>query len=346
MEYYVKMEIYYMNRIVWFYFPVISTFIITIPGHSHFREEAKPGLYLRVSTVILEPYIIVKYPDKELGDPTRYEGYIVDLMNEISHLLGFQYRIIPVESGSFGYRNTAGNWDGLVGELTNKRADIAAAPLFITSHRSEVVDFTRPFLHVSATLLTKKPLKGVENIIEMPEDLLLNPNIKFGTLNSGIIIREFRFSNNSVNRKIWEHMRKNSPNSFTKSNEEGIKKVRNGNYVYILPNTIGDYITHREPCDLVTHSKFLMNRGYGLAVQKGSALLPRLDKIISLLEMNGFLHRLYQKWWIDTSQCNGVKTSRHTYHLSKAFNLHCNANFMKVVVFLTFLYFKNNYFWV
>lgn len=33
---------------------------------------------------------------------------------------------------------------------------------------------------------------------------------------------------------------------------QGIIRVRNGGYAFILPTTIGQYMAHRAPCDLMT----------------------------------------------------------------------------------------------
>ena len=108
-------------------------------------------------------------------------------------------------------------------------------------------------------------------------------------------------------------MRKSNQNVLTSTNEEGIERARRGNFVFILPSTIGDYIIKRRPCDLMIQDNFLMHRGYGLAVQKGSALLPKLNNILSLLKLNGYLQKLYHKWWIENNECNGVRTSKRVY---------------------------------
>ena len=81
-------------------------------------------------------------------------------------------------------------------------------------------------------------------------------------------------------------------------------------YVFILPSTIADYISRRLPCDLIAKDKFLMKRSYGLATQKGSGLLPKLNSALKLLHINGYLEFLYNKWWIKKSECNGIKYSK------------------------------------
>ena len=94
------------------------------------------------------------------------------------------------------------------------------------------------------------------------------------------------------------------------TNEDGIAKVRADKYAYILPNVIVDYISQREPCDLETLDTFLMHHGYGLALAKKSKLLSDFNEALITLDEDGFLQRLYQKWWIQRSDCDGIKSSK------------------------------------
>ena len=58
------------------------------------------------------------------------------------------------------------------------------------------------------------------------------------------------------------------PTALTATNEEGIEKVRREKFGFILPDTIGDYVAKRKPCDLVAVGRFLDRRGYAIALQK------------------------------------------------------------------------------
>ena len=60
------------------------------------------------------------------------------------------------------------------------------------------------------------------------------------------------------------------PSALTSTNEEGIEKVRREKFGFILPDTIGDYLANRRPCDLVAVGRFLDRRGYAIALQKSS----------------------------------------------------------------------------
>ena len=65
-----------------------------------------------------EPYtMLVKDSEQKTGND-RYEGYNMDLINEISKILGFNYTIRIVEDGNYGsYDKKTETWNGMIGEL-------------------------------------------------------------------------------------------------------------------------------------------------------------------------------------------------------------------------------------
>ena len=205
-----------------------------------------------------------------------------------------------------------------------QEADIAAGPMFITDQRARVVDFTRPFMTVEATLLTRKPPDGVPPEVMSVRDVVDNDRVEYGTLNRGIIRRAFRLSNVTLYRKMWEHLREYQDFLLTETNEEGIERVRKENYAFIIPNTIAEFVTRRKPCDLLMVDTFLMKQGYGLAVPRGSNLLPYLNRALEILERDGYLRRLYEKWWIERGDCTPVRSSR-VFSLNSATNSHANV---------------------
>ena len=188
---------------------------------------------------------------------------------------------------------------------------MAAGPLYITKPRSSVVDFSIPFLHVQATLIQLRQTK-THTPVQSIHDLLHQSDIRFGTIKSGMLVRSFRSSNNSFYQQLWTRMRDFTPTVFMDTNELGIERVRSsrGRYAYILPDSIADYISRQSPCDLITTDKFLMNREFGLAVQKGSGLLEQLNKALQILKDTGVLAELYDKWWHKRTECNGILSSK------------------------------------
>uniref|UniRef100_A0A8C1R845 Glutamate receptor n=1 Tax=Cyprinus carpio TaxID=7962 RepID=A0A8C1R845_CYPCA len=113
---------------------------------------------LRVSTILEEPYVMFKKSDKPLYGNDRFEGFCVDLLRELSGILGFRYEIRLVEDGRYGaFEESTGQWSGMVRELMDHKADLAVAPLTITYVREKVIDFSKPFMTLGISILYRKP---------------------------------------------------------------------------------------------------------------------------------------------------------------------------------------------
>ncbi|XP_060085146.1 glutamate receptor U1-like, partial [Ylistrum balloti] len=102
----------------------------------------------RVTTIMHTPYLVSIHPMK---------GFIPDLLDEISDILNVTLVLDHVADWKFGSQDTVGNWNGMIGELTSNKSDIAAAALTLTVERSRVVHFSHPFEEVGLRILVKKP---------------------------------------------------------------------------------------------------------------------------------------------------------------------------------------------
>lgn len=59
-----------------------------------------------------------KKSDKPLYGNDRFEGYCIDLLRELSAILGFRYEVRLVEDGKYGALDEGtGQWNGMVREL-------------------------------------------------------------------------------------------------------------------------------------------------------------------------------------------------------------------------------------
>ncbi|XP_053548014.1 glutamate receptor ionotropic, delta-1 [Bombina bombina] len=113
------------------------------------------GITLKVVTVLEEPFVMVA--ENILGQPRRYKGFSIDVLDALSKNLGFKYEIYQVPDGKYGHKLPNGSWNGMIGELINKRADIALSAITITPERESVVDFSKRYLDYSVGILIKKP---------------------------------------------------------------------------------------------------------------------------------------------------------------------------------------------
>ncbi|KAB5543492.1 hypothetical protein PHYPO_G00079810 [Pangasianodon hypophthalmus] len=112
---------------------------------------------LIVTTILENPYVMYKKSDKVLYGNDRFEGYCLDLLKELSNILGFSYEVRLVADGKYGAQNDKGEWNGMVRELIDHIADLAVAPLTITYVREKVIDFSKPFMTLGISILYRKP---------------------------------------------------------------------------------------------------------------------------------------------------------------------------------------------
>lgn len=129
---------------------------------------------------------------EKLTGNAQFEGYAVDLIHEISRILGFNYTITLAPDGRYGSLNKqTGEWDGMVGELLNQRADLAIADLTITYEREQVVDFTMPFMNLGISILYRKPIKQPPNLFSFLSPLSLDVWIYMATAYLGVSVLLF-----------------------------------------------------------------------------------------------------------------------------------------------------------
>ncbi|XP_068613662.1 glutamate receptor ionotropic, kainate 3-like [Brachionichthys hirsutus] len=112
---------------------------------------------LIISTILEEPYVMLKKSDKALVGNDRFEGFCIDLLKELANVLGFTYEIRLVPDGKYGSQDEKGQWNGMIRELIEHRADLAVAPLTITYTRTKVIDFSKPFMSMGISILYRKP---------------------------------------------------------------------------------------------------------------------------------------------------------------------------------------------
>ncbi|XP_068232911.1 glutamate receptor 1-like [Palaemon carinicauda] len=113
-----------------------------------------------ITTILEKPFLMEKGNVDYTGNE-RYEGYAKDLADLIARYLNINYTLHLVKDNQYGSSDLSmdGGWNGMVGELVRKEADIAIAPLTITSSRERVIDFSKPFMTMGISVMIKKAMK-------------------------------------------------------------------------------------------------------------------------------------------------------------------------------------------
>ncbi|XP_030751505.1 glutamate receptor ionotropic, kainate 2 [Sitophilus oryzae] len=387
---------------------------INITDPNAFYDQHAPNITLIVMTREERPYVMIKQDGNFTGN-ARYEGFCIDLLKWIANQVGFQYSIQLVPDRTYGvYNHDTKQWNGIVRELIDKRADLAVASMTINYARESVIDFTKPFMNLGIGILFKIPTSQptrlfsfmnplaveiwiyvlaayllvsftlfvmarfspyewnnphpchqesdiVENQfsvsnsfwfitgtflrqgsglnpkatstrivggiwwfftliiissytanlaafltvermitpIESAQDLADQTEISYGTLEGGSTMTFFRDSKIGIYQKMWRFMESRKPRVFVKSYEDGINRVLQGNYAFLMESTMLDYAVQRD-CNLTQIGGLLDSKGYGIATPKGSPWRDKISLAILELQEKGVIQILYDKWWKNT----------------------------------------------
>uniref|UniRef100_A0A8W7PX02 Ionotropic glutamate receptor L-glutamate and glycine-binding domain-containing protein n=1 Tax=Anopheles coluzzii TaxID=1518534 RepID=A0A8W7PX02_ANOCL len=142
---------------------------------------------LIVTTILSAPYCMRKDSAEKLTGNSQFEGYAIDLIHEISKILGFNYTIRLAPDGRYGSHNKeTGEWDGMIKELLEQRADLACR-LYITSTRAggRLHDAVHEPRHLGA------PVKQPPNLFSFLSPLSLDVWIYMATAYLGVSVLLF-----------------------------------------------------------------------------------------------------------------------------------------------------------
>ncbi|KAK3801146.1 hypothetical protein RRG08_006865 [Elysia crispata] len=115
------------------------------------------GRTARVVMIEERPFTMKKRDHMLRRGNDKFEGFSVDLIDEVARMLGFDYEIYLVNDGKFGSKLPSGEWNGMIGELLAGNATMSVAPLSINAQREEAVDFTKPFKTRYISVLMRIP---------------------------------------------------------------------------------------------------------------------------------------------------------------------------------------------
>ncbi|KRZ25382.1 Glutamate receptor ionotropic, kainate 2 [Trichinella pseudospiralis] len=373
--------------------------------------ESLENKVLRVTVYMEAPFVMYKKSVEKLSGNDRYEGFCIDLLERIAEMNKFNFTIHEVKDKSYGTPDANGRWNGIIGELINGDADVAVASLTINFVRSEVIDFSVPYMHLGISILFKKPEKTppsllsflaplsldvwmymgaayvvvslilwlvarispsewvcshtcqgeeenkenqfslgnsfwftigslmqqgcdiapravgtrmvasvwwfftlilissytanlaafltverMEYTINSAEDLVKQTKIRYGTLNRGSTMQFFKDSKIPVYEKMWMAMKSSEPSVFVNGSREGINRVKQGNYAYLMESSMLEFYVERD-CDLTQIGGLLDSKGYGIGFRKGSPYREAISQTILYLQEKTVITELKDKWW-------------------------------------------------
>ncbi|XP_011502789.1 PREDICTED: glutamate receptor ionotropic, kainate 2-like [Ceratosolen solmsi marchali] len=112
----------------------------------------------RVLIALTKPYGMLKETVFKMSGNDQYEGFAIDIIHEISKMLGFNYTFSVQTDNNYGsFNRETGHWNGMLKKIIDNEADLAITDLTITAERETAVDFTMPFMNLGISILYQKP---------------------------------------------------------------------------------------------------------------------------------------------------------------------------------------------
>ncbi|XP_055268030.1 glutamate receptor ionotropic, kainate 5 isoform X3 [Moschus berezovskii] len=148
----------------------------------------------------------------------------------------------------------------------------------------------------TANLAAFLTVQRMEVPVESADDLADQTNIEYGTIHAGSTMTFFQNSRYQTYQRMWNYMQSKQPSVFVKSTEEGIARVLNSRYAFLLESTMNEY--HRRlNCNLTQIGGLLDTKGYGIGMPLGSPFRDEITLAILQLQENNRLEILKRKWW-------------------------------------------------
>ncbi|XP_061176808.1 glutamate receptor ionotropic, kainate 2-like isoform X2 [Saccostrea echinata] len=259
-------------------------------------ERKKPGLFsflnplaLEIWVYVVAAYMLVSFCIFVLARFSPYEWYNPHPCNPDTDTVQNTFDL----SNSFWFS---------VGTLMQQGSDVN--PRAISTRIVGATWWFFTLIIISSYTANLAAFLTVERMIspiESAEGLAAQNKIKYGTLEGGSTMTFFRDSKIDTYRRMWHFMRTN-PDMFVKDANEGVAKVKAGNYAYLMESTSIEYEVQQN-CDLMQVGGLLDSKGFGVATPMGSPLRDKLSLAILHLQEDGKVQELYNKWWKGSGKC-------------------------------------------
>ncbi|XP_034156285.1 glutamate receptor ionotropic, NMDA 2A isoform X2 [Pangasianodon hypophthalmus] len=147
------------------------------PRYNSFGDAEADENHLSIVTLEEKPFVIVDDVDiltgtcmrnsvpcrKHIKDNTTggsylkqcCKGFCIDILKKIARNVKFTYDLYLVTNGKHG-KKINNVWNGMVGEVVYKKAVMAVGSLTINEERSEVIDFSVPFVETGISVMVSR----------------------------------------------------------------------------------------------------------------------------------------------------------------------------------------------
>ncbi|KAK7918673.1 hypothetical protein WMY93_009957 [Mugilogobius chulae] len=237
-------------------------------------ENGMQGVTVKVVTLLEDPFVMVA--ENILGQPKRYKGFSIDVLDALAKSLGFKYDIYQVSDSKYGSQLSNGSWNGMIGDLINKKADVAVSALTITPERESVVDFSKRYLDYSVGILLRKPVERLDMFsLLAPFEPSVWACVAASIPVCGVLIFLLNRLHALRNAGSQSAAGQGGPAASTapsgSSTGPFCSKVKKTSYAFLWDVAVLEYSALTDDdCSLTVSGTSSSSKGYGVALQHGS----------------------------------------------------------------------------
>lgn len=206
-------------------------------------------------------------PFNFLNDKNEFQGFDVDVSNEIAKRLGVETEFIATK------------WDGLIGGLKADKFDIIIGQMTVTEERKKSVDFTDPYVVTGSVLVTRENTVDITKL----EDI---KGKKVG-VGGGTTFEEVAKSVDGADVKLYQ-----SVNDY-------IQDLTNKRLdVIINDQLLMGYNIQENNLPIKISSDILNKDEIGMAVNKGNNdFIEKVNAALIEMKEDGTYNEIYKKWF-------------------------------------------------
>ena len=206
-------------------------------------------------------------PFNFLDDNDKFQGFDVDISNEIAERLGVKANFIATK------------WDGLIGGLKADKFDIIIGQMTVTEERKKSVDFTDPYVITGSVLVTREDTNDITKL----EDI---KGKKVG-VGGGTTFEEVANSVEGADVKLY------------KAVSDYIQDLTNERLdVIINDQLLISYNIKENKLPIKIASDIVNKDEIGMAVNKGNEdFITKVNTALTEMKDDGTYNEIYKKWF-------------------------------------------------
>jgi L-cystine transport system substrate-binding protein len=206
-------------------------------------------------------------PFNFLDDNDEFQGFDVDISNEIAERLGVKANFIATK------------WDGLIGGLKADKFDIIIGQMTVTEERKKSVDFTDPYVITGSVLVTREDTNDITKL----EDI---KGKKVG-VGGGTTFEEVANSVEGADVKLY------------KAVSDYIQDLTNERLdVIINDQLLISYNIKENKLPIKIASDIVNKDEIGMAVNKGNEdFIKKVNTALTEMKDDGTYNEIYKKWF-------------------------------------------------